>query len=252
MEWTDEGVVLSVRPHGETAAVAEVFSHMHGRHLGLVHGGRGRLKRPILQPGNHVTAHWRARLADHLGVFRLELKHPHAAELLDSRLGLQGLECLTTLARLLPERDPHPNLFEVTLFVLGFLNDDRIWPALYARWELALLAELGFGLDLSACAVTGSNDYLAYVSPRTGRAVSMAAAEPYKDKLLPLPGLFTGAGAGGATAADVAAALRLTGHFLARDVLGPRGLTMPDARARLLGWLEINFRQTNVNRINSP
>ena len=240
MEWTDEGVVLSVRPHGETAAVAELLSRNHGRHLGLVHGGRGRTRRPILQPGNHVSAHWRARLADHLGVFTLELKHPHAAELLDSRLGLMGLECLTTLARLLPERDPHPSLFEVTLFVLGYLGDDRIWPALYARWELALLADLGFGLDLSTCAVTGANDYLAYVSPRTGRAVSMAAAEPFKDKLLPLPGLFTGAGAGGATAADVMAALRLTGHFLERDVLAPRGLSFPHARAGLLAWLPVS------------
>ena len=235
MEWADEGVVLSVRPHGETAAVAELLTRAHGRHLGLVHGGRGRTKRPILQPGNHVTAHWRARLADQLGVLTLELKHPYAAEVLDSRLGLMGLECLTTLARLLPERDPHPSLFEVTLFVLGFLPEDHIWPALYARWELALLADLGFGLDLSTCAVTGTNDYLAFVSPRTGRAVSMSAAEPYKDKLLPLPGLFTGAGASGATAADVAAALRLTGHFLERDVLVPRGLVMPDARGRLLG-----------------
>ena len=177
MQWADEGVVLSVRPHGETGAVAEVFTRAHGRYLGLVHGGRGRTKRPILQPGNHVTAEWRARISEQLGVLTLELKHPFAAELLDRRLGLAGLECLTTLARLLPERDPHANLFEVTLFVLGFLGDDEIWPALYARWELALLQELGFGLDLSACAVTGANDYLAYVSPRTGRAVSAAASQ---------------------------------------------------------------------------
>lgn len=234
MQWADEGVVLSVRPHGETGAVAEVFTRAHGRYLGLVHGGRGRTKRPILQPGNHVTAEWRARISEQLGVLTLELKHPFAAELLDRRLGLAGLECLTTLARLLPERDPHANLFEVTLFVLGFLGDDEIWPALYARWELALLQELGFGLDLSACAVTGANDYLAYVSPRTGRAVSAAAAEPYKDRLLPLPGLLIGGGAQGERPADIGAALRLTGHFLERDVLMPRGLKMPDARRRLL------------------
>jgi len=237
MEWHDEAIVLSVRAHGETGAIAELLTRAHGRHLGLVHGGRGRTRRPILQPGNHVAAHWRARLHDQLGTFTLELKHFHAAELMERRHGLNGLECLTTLARLLPERDPHPNLFEVTLFVLGFLTDDAIWPALYARWELALLEELGFGLDLSACAVTGANDYLAYVSPRTGRAVSMAAAEPYKDKLLPLPGLLIGGGAGASTAADVVAALRLTGHFLARDVQSPHGLKMPDARERLLRWL---------------
>lgn len=234
MQWADEAVVLSVRPHGETGAIAEVFTRAHGRYLGLVHGGRGRTKRPILQPGNHVTAEWRARISEQLGVLTLELKHPFAAELLDRRLGLAGLECLTTLARLLPERDPHANLFEVTLFVLGFLGDDEIWPALYARWELALLQELGFGLDLSACAVTGANDYLAYVSPRTGRAVSAAAAEPYKERLLPLPGLLIGGGAQGVRPAAIEAALRLTGHFLERDVLVPRGLKMPDARRRLL------------------
>ena len=238
MEWTDEGVVLSVRPHGETAAIAELLTRAHGRHLGLVHGGRGRTKRPVLQPGNHVAAHWRARLHDQLGTLTLELRHPYAAELMDRRHGLLGLECLTTLVRQLPERDPHPSLFEVTLFVLGYLGDDQIWPALYARWELALLEELGFGLDLSSCAVTGANDYLAYVSPRTGRAVSMAAAEPYKDRLLPLPGLLIGGGAGASTTSDAAAALRLTGHFLSRDVHGPNGLTMPDARERLLRWLD--------------
>lgn len=238
MEWTDEGIVLSVRPHGETAAIAEVLTRAHGRHLGLVHGGRGRTRRPILQPGNHVAAQWRARLSDHLGTLTLDLKHPYAAELLDARHGLAGLECLTTLARLLPERDPHPSLFEVTLFVLGFLGEDAVWPALYARWELALLEELGFGLDLSACAVTGANDYLAYVSPRTGRAVSMAAAGPYADRLLPLPGLFTGKGAQAATPADVLAGLRLTRHFLARDVQVPQGQKMPDARERVMRWLE--------------
>jgi len=238
MEWTDEGVVLSVRAHGETAAIVEVFTRVHGRHLGLVHGGRGRTKRPILQPGNHVAAHWRARLHDQLGTLTLELKHPYAAELMDRRHGLLGLECLTTLARLLPERDPHPSLFEVTLFVLGFLGDDAIWPALYARWELALLEELGFGLDLSVCAVTGSNDYLAYVSPRTGRAVSMAAAEPFKDRLLALPEFLTGGGRSMASLRDVAAGLRLTGHFLSRDGLAPQARTMPDARERILLWLD--------------
>ena len=234
MQWADEAIVLSVRPHGETSAIAEVLSRAHGRYLGLVHGGRGRTRRPILQPGNHVAAEWHARVSEQLGVLKLDLKHPYAAELLDRRLGLAGLECLTTLARLLPERDPHPSLFEVTLFVLGFLGDDDIWPALYARWELALLENLGFGLDLSACAVTGTNDYLAYVSPRSGRAVSAAAAEPYKDRLLALPGLLIGAGAHGAKPAEIEAALRLTGHFLTRDVLEPRNLKMPDARTRLL------------------
>jgi len=230
MDWTDEGIVLSVRPHGETAAVAELFTRAHGRHLGLVHGGRSRLKRPLLQPGNLLTAKWRARISEQLGNFEIEMKEPYAAQVFDSRLGLSGLECLTTLARLLPERDPHPNLFEVTLFVLGYLQDDDIWPALYARWELALLEDLGFGLDLAACAVTGATEELAYVSPRTGRAVSKVAAAPYQDKLLALPALFTRAGIKGANRVEVGDALKLTGHFLTRDVLAPRGLTLPDAR----------------------
>ena len=162
------------------------------------------------------------------------MREPYAARVFDSSLGLAGLECLTTLARLLPERDPHPNLFEVTLFVLGYLEDDDIWPALYARWELALLGELGFGLDLSTCAITGGTDDLAYVSPRTGRAVSFTAGEPYRDKLLRLPALFKAGGVKGANRVEVGDALKLTTHFLTRDVLEPRGINLPAARARLL------------------
>jgi DNA repair protein RecO (recombination protein O) len=234
MDWQDEGIVLSVRPHGETAALAELLTREHGRHLGLVHGGRSRLKRPLLQPGNVLDVRWRARMAEQLGMFEIEMKQPYAAKVFDSRLGLAGLECLTTLSRLLPERDPHPNLFEVTLFVLGYLEDDDIWPALYARWELALLEELGFGLDLTACAVTGGIQDLAYVSPRTGRAVSLAAGAPYREKLLRLPALFTKAGVKGANRVEIGDALSLTGHFLSRDVLEPRGLVMPDVRSRLM------------------
>ena len=234
MDWTDEGIVLSVRAHGETAAIAELLTRGHGRHLGLVHGGRSRLKRPLLQPGNHLGVSWRGRLSEQLGTFEIDMKDPYASRVFERRFGLLGLESLTSLARLLPERDPHPNLFEVTLFVLGFLEDDDIWPALYARWELALLEELGFGLDLSSCAVTGAKDDLAFVSPRTGRAVSAAASVPYRERLLRLPALFTGAGVTGTNRVEIEDALRLTGHFLTRDVLEPRGLAMPDARQRLL------------------
>jgi DNA repair protein RecO (recombination protein O) len=221
MDWQDEGIVLSVRPHGETAALAELLTREHGRHLGLVHGGRSRLKRPLLQPGNVLDVRWRARMAEQLGMFEIEMKQPYAAKVFDSRLGLAGLECLTTLSRLLPERDPHPNLFEVTLFVLGYLEDDD-------------MEELGFGLDLTACAVTGGIQDLAYVSPRTGRAVSLAAGAPYREKLLRLPALFTKAGVKGANRVEIGDALSLTGHFLSRDVLEPRGLVMPDVRSRLM------------------
>jgi DNA repair protein RecO (recombination protein O) len=234
MNWSDEGIVLSVRAHGETAAVAELFTRRHGRHPGLVYGGRSRRLRPVLQIGNHVDAAWKGRLAEHLGHVTLELRRGYAAEAMDDARALAGLTSLAALARLIPERDPHPNLFEVTLFVLGFLDDPSVWPALMVRWELALLDELGFGLDLSSCAATGGNDHLVYVSPKSGRAVSASAGEPYKDRLLRLPAFLAGDRRAGVTAADIAAGFALTGHFLATRVLESRELPMPDARRRMV------------------
>jgi DNA repair protein RecO (recombination protein O) len=244
MNWSDEGVILSVRAHGETAAVVELMTRAHGRHLGLVHGGKSRRLRPVLQIGNHVDATWKARLADHLGHMSVELRRGYAAAVMEDAAGLAGLSSLCALSRLLPERDPHPSLYEVTLFVLGFLDEPAVWPALMVRWEMALLDELGFGLDLSTCAATGARDGLVYVSPKSGRAVSEAAGEPYQDRLLALPAFLakaTRAGRGPAlerkeaaiTEADIAAGLELTGHFLETRVLGPRGEVMPDARVRL-------------------
>lgn len=233
MQWTDEGLILSVRPHGETAAVVELFTRKHGRHLGFVHGGRSRRLRPVLQIGNHVDATWKGRLAEQLGHLNLELRRGYAAEAMAEAGALAALASIAGLLRLLPERDPHPSLYEVTMFVLSFLDDESVWPALYARWELALLDELGFGLDLKACAATGAGEGLVYVSPKSGRAVSAAAGEPYRDRLLPLPGFLKGGAAGAVTRADVAAALQLTAHFLEQRVLAPRGLAMPEARARL-------------------
>jgi DNA repair protein RecO (recombination protein O) len=233
MNWTDEGVVLSVRPHGETAAVVELFTRAHGRHLGLVHGGRSRKMRPVLQIGNHVDASWKARLAEHLGHMSIEMRRGYAAGAMEDATTLAGLTSLCALARLIPERDPHPSLYEVTLFVLSFLDDESVWPALLVRWELALLDDLGFGLDLSECAATGTNDELIYVSPKSGRAVSAAAGEPYKEKLLKLPGFLLGSRKGGVSRADVEAGLALTGHFLEARVMRPRGEEMPAARHRL-------------------
>ena len=176
MEWSDEGVILGVRAHGETGAVLELFTRAHGRHLGLVHGGRSRKLRPVLQTGNHVDATWKARSPINLGHLA-----PGAAEGLrrpghGRRRGPGRLTSIAALTRLLPERDPHPNLYEVTLFVLGFLDESAVWPALVVRWELALLEELGFGLDLASCAATGRTADLIYVSPKSGRAVSADAA----------------------------------------------------------------------------
>ncbi|RTL73334.1 MAG: DNA repair protein RecO [Hyphomicrobiales bacterium] len=233
MEWSDEGVILSVRAHGETGAVAEVLTRGHGRHLGLVHGGRSRKLRPVLQTGNHVDVTWKARLADNLGHFALELRTPTAARLMETPAALLALTCMAELARLLPERDPHPNLYEVTLFVLGFMDEPEVWPALYVRWELALLEELGFGLDLTSCAATGATTNLVYVSPKSGRAVSADAGAPYKERLFALPRFLLAGATGEVTRADVVAGLELTGHFLDVRVTRPRALDMPEARARL-------------------
>jgi DNA repair protein RecO (recombination protein O) len=237
MEWSDEGVILSVRPHGESAAVLELFTRLHGRHLGLVHGGRSRKLRPVLQIGNHVDAGWKARLADNLGHFSVELRKGFAALLMEDAAALTAMTSMAALVRLLPERDPHPNLFEVTQFVLGFLDDRAVWPALMVRWELALLDELGFGLDLASCAATGKSTDLVYVSPKSGRAVSSSAGEPYKDRLLALPPFLRACNVGSVAAEDVLAGLALTGHFLHARVLAPRNLQMPEARNRLLGYL---------------
>jgi DNA repair protein RecO (recombination protein O) len=238
MQWSDEAIILSVRPHGETAAVVELWTRNHGRHLGLVHGGRSRKLRPILQTGNHVDATWKARLSDHLGHVALELRRGFAAESMENAAALSALTTLTTLTRLLPERDPHPNLYEITLFVLGFLDDVSVWPALLVRWELALLEELGFGLDLSQCASTGSNDRLIYVSPKSGRAVSASAGEPYRDRMLALPQFLTKQRAGMVTTQDVRDGLLLTGHFLETRVLLPRGEALPEARSRILSHID--------------
>ena len=237
MQWTDEGIVLSVRPHGETAAIVELWTRGHGRHMGLVHGGRSRRLRPILQAGNHVDAVWKARLADHLGTMSVEMRRAFAAETLDDPHALMALSSITTLTSLLPERDPHPNLYEITLFVLGFLNDATVWPALLVRWELSLLDELGFGLDLSQCAATGANDQLIYVSPKSGRAVSASAGEPYRDRLLHLPQFLTRQRSGPVTPQDINLGFALTGHFIEKHLLLPKGQTLPASRMRLVAQL---------------
>lgn len=244
MQWTDEGIIIAVRAHGETAALAELFSRSHGRHLGLVHGGRSRRLRPVLQIGNHVDATWKARLADQLGHMQIELRRGFAAAAMSDPGSLAALSSLCTLLHLMPERDPHPNLYEITLFVLGFLDDDSVWPALMVRWELALLDELGFGLDLTACAATGINDDLIYVSPKSGRAVSASAGEPYREKLLTLPAFLIKGRKVPVTPEDVRAGLALTGHFLQTRVFAPRDGKMPDARHRMVDLIERRAQAT--------
>lgn len=231
MHWSDEGVVLSARPHGETSVIVELLTKDHGRHLGLVRGGRSRMQRPVLQPGNRVRVEWRARLDEHLGNYALEGIDLRAAQLMETRASLYGLTWLASLARLLPERDPHPGLYDTLGVVLDHLADPEIGPALMVRFELAMLAELGFGLDLSQCASTGAITNLVYVSPRSARAVSAEAGAPYADRMLPLPAfLMTSSVNAHPRPEDIADGFQLTGFFLARDVYEPRGLPIPDAR----------------------
>lgn len=231
MEWRDEGIVLAVRGHGETSAIAEIFAESHGRALGLVRGGRSRHMRPLLQAGNLVSIHWRARLEEHLGNFTLEPLSLRAGFIIENALRLTGLGSLTALAQVLPEREPHPKLYHAMRIVLEQIDHDDVWPSLMVRWEMGLLDELGFGLDLTKCAVTGENQDLIYVSPKTGRAVSAGAGLPYHAKLFQLP-KFLG-GQGEATPQDVAQGLKLTGYFLERHVFEPRGMAFPQARMML-------------------
>jgi DNA repair protein RecO (recombination protein O) len=243
MDWSDEGIFLSAKPLGEANAVAEILTLGHGRHLGLVRGGRSRRLRPLLQPGNLLRVTWRARLAEHLGGFNVELIEAHAARVLDDQLALAAIGSLTGLARLLPERDPHPALYAASLQILRGLDDASIWPAWLVRWELQLLQELGFGLDLSECAATGVDTDLAYVSPRSGRAVSRGAGQPYGGKLLVLPAFLLDERAA-ASVSDIVAGLTLTGHFLERDVLAPHGLALPQARERLIALLSRSLKNS--------
>ena len=237
MEWRDEGIILGTRRHGETSAILEVMTRAHGRHLGLVRGGRSRRQQPVLQSGNRVELTWRARLDEHLGSFQVEPLEMNAARLMDSAVGVHGLQLIAAHLRLLPERDTHVALFETLAVLIAHLDDADLAGALVARFELLVLEELGFGLDLSQCAATGTRADLAYVSPKSGRAVSRDAGAPWHDRMLPLPTFLRRGAGGGTDPAAVAQAFRLTGFFLARDVYEPRGIAEPGARAAFMAAL---------------
>lgn len=233
MQWTDEGIVLGVRRHGEANAVLDVLTLEHGRHLGMVRGGAGSPLRPILQPGNSVQVVWRARLDEHLGNYTVEGLRLRTGAMLAASAAVYGVTHLSALARLLPERDPHPEVLAALEEILDRIDDVRAIAPMVVRFELQLLAELGFGLDLETCAATGSAEDLAYVSPKTGRAVSRSAGEPWHDRLLPLPAFFLHEEAI-PTAADVAAGFAVTGLFLSRYVTEPRGIALSDARQHFI------------------
>ena len=236
MEWTDEGIILGVRRHGEAGAIVELLTRSHGRHLGLVRGGSGSRMRPVLQPGNSVTTVWRARLDEHLGHYVIEGTRLRAATVLASSHAVYGVTHLAALARLLPERDPHEDIYELLLETLEDFDDPREAAVRLVRFELAMLAELGFGLDLTACAATGATRELIYVSPKSGGAVSRVAGLPWHDKLLPLPAFLREEERNEenqqspSSDDDLSDGFRLTGFFLMRHVLEPRGLTHSDAR----------------------
>jgi DNA repair protein RecO (recombination protein O) len=232
MQWNDEGIVLGVRKHGEANAILELMTREHGRHLGLVRGGAGSRLRPVLQPGNTISAVWRARLDDHLGYFTVEGLQLRAAAFLGAH-AVYGVTHLAALVRFLPERDPHPIVHEALEAVLEHLGDAGVVAPLVVRFELLMLAELGFGLDLDSCAATGSTANLVYVSPKSGRAVSRGAGEAWRDRLLPLPA-FLGSEEMHVSAEDLDAGFRLTGYFLGHTVTEPRGVDMPPAREKFI------------------
>jgi DNA repair protein RecO (recombination protein O) len=228
MEWTDDGIVLGTRRHGEANAIAEVMTRDHGRHLGLVRGGGGSRLRPLLQPGNTVRVIWRARLDEHLGHYALEPLRLHGASQLAASHVVYGVTHLAALCRLLPERDPHPEVHDRLIAMLDHLGEPQVAAMEMVRFELQMLAELGFGLDLATCVATGVEDDLGYVSPKSGRAVSRLAAAPWRDRLFRLPAFLSESAA--ASLDDIADGFALTGFFLGRHVLEPRGVAFADAR----------------------
>ncbi|WP_343116201.1 DNA repair protein RecO [Ostreiculturibacter nitratireducens] len=236
MEWRDEGALLSVRAHGESAAIIEVFTPAHGRHAGVVRGGGSRRLAPILQPGAQLDVTWRARLDEHIGAFTVEPIRSRAGLMAD-RLALSALNSVCALLRFtLPEREPHPSLYASTIGLLDALGGEPDWHLRYVRWELKLLEDMGYGLDLGSCAVTGAREDLVYVSPKSGRAVSRKGAGEWADRLLPLPQFLLGQGP--ATVEELAAALRTTGHFLERHLAADLGdKPLPDSRRRFVEQL---------------
>ena len=234
IEWRDQGILLSCRRHGETSAIIDVFTPAQGRHAGVVRGGASRKIAPILQPGAQLDVIWRARLEEHIGSFQVEPVRSRAAMAMNDRLSLAGLNAVTAMLWFcLPEREPHPSLYRSSEQLLDLLDQSDLWPLAYLRWELQLLSEMGYGLELNSCAVTGGTDDLIYVSPKSGRAVSRQAAGEWADRLLPLPPVLRNEGAG--EDAEIASAFETTGYFLSERLAKDLGdKPLPDARNRFV------------------
>lgn len=234
MEWRDTGILLSVKRHGETSAILDVFTKDHGRHAGVLRGASSRKIAAALQPGSDLDVSWRARLEDHIGSYTIEPVKTRAGIAMANRLTLAGLNSvMAILAFALPERESQLRLYSDTVLLLDLLDHADVWPLAYLKWELALLEELGFGLDLSECAATGRNDELIYVSPKSGRAVSRHGAGEWADRMLPLPPVL--AGKGHAPDDEILLALKTTGHFLENKLAPALGSKpLPSARAAFI------------------
>ncbi|MFH1158976.1 MAG: DNA repair protein RecO [Pseudomonadota bacterium] len=231
LEWRDDGIVLSARGHGETGGVVSILTRDHGRAMGYVYGATSTKTRGILEPGNLVSVHWRAKSHDQLGTFMPELEKSHAAEVMEDPVKLTAMQSACSLAdKTLPEREKHTGVYEGTKALMAAFGTD-IWAPTYIYWELGLLRELGFALDLSKCVATGAVDNLIYVSPKSGCAVSGAAGELYKEKLLSLPSFLRGEG--GFEESDILDGLKLTGHFLLHRVFSQSNSNLPEPRLRL-------------------
>jgi DNA repair protein RecO (recombination protein O) len=249
MQWRDDGLVIGLKRHGEASVILELMTAAHGRYRGMVRNAHSQSLQPVLQQGNSVIAVWRARLDEHLGTFAIEASRLRAGDIMLSAPALHGIGLLGFWARLLPERDPHPAVYQAMLLVAEHLPDSTMAPALLVRFELSVLSELGFGLDLSQCAATGQQEDLIYVSPRSGRAVSRIAGEPYHSKLLALPRFLTGEPLQHLPAiGDLLAGFALTGYFLERHVLTPRALAVPEARLALIAELSKRSAVANAGR----
>jgi DNA repair protein RecO (recombination protein O) len=248
MNWNDTGLILTTKKHGETSVIVHALTRNKGRYAGLVRGGAGRRLRGVLQPGNEVDLNWRGRLAEQLGTFTVEARKSHASNLFDAPVALAASSSAMALLDIaLPEREPHSALYDASLLLLKSMEENNdIWPILYVKWELGLLREIGYGLDLSACASTGSTENLVYVSPKSAKAVSQSAGEPYHDRLLPLPAFLLAGASGaelsdGAQKADILSGMELTGYFINRLVLEHRQTQHLAARERFLSALKKTF-----------
>jgi len=237
-EWTDRAISLGLRRFGETGAILEVFARAHGRRRALVYGGSSQTKRAPMQPGNTLQVIWKAKSDDSLGFFTAETESERAARHMADAAALAGLSAMAELmAAALPEGEAKPALFDAAETVLDMLGEADIWPALFVRWELGLLSMLGYGLDLSACAISGSNDGLTHVSPKSGRAVRGSEAGEYLDRLFPLPQFLVDATAP-ASPVDIHNGFRLTGHFLSERLFSDLNRAAPEARYLMIDRLE--------------